>query len=185
MLVTTCALAIATALGRPYLRMIAINIGKQIGSIPLLICAFMLGTLAALVTTITSFTENESSQPLYQIVDLFKVFLIESILLTVASFKSRELLLVFAYLVGVTSSLFQSILTKLEYNSEVSRLSRLRVGIEVIRASSGSLIKFCMEVMLASACFHICRNILLTYKVRVKRIPSRRRLHGEGIEVRR
>ena len=105
-------------------------------------------------------------------------------LLTVASFQSRELWLVFAYLVGVTSSLFQTLLTRLEYNSEVSRLSRLTIGIEVIRASSGSLIKFAMEVMLASACFHICRNILLTYKLRVKRIPSRRRLYGEGIEVR-
>ena len=159
--------------------MIATDFGKQIGSIPLLIFAFMLGTCASLITIITP--HHESRESLYQTVNLFKVFLIESLLLTVASYKSRELLLVFAYLLGVTSSLFQNILMRLEYQSENSSLSRLTIGIEVLRACSGSLLEFCMEVVLASACFYIVRNILLQYKVRVKRIPSLRRLHGEAV----
>ena len=177
MLVTTIALATATALGKPYLKMIATEFGKQIGSIPLFISAFTLGTLATLIT-ITPY--HESSQSLYQTVNLFKVFLIESLLVSVASYKSRELLLVFAYLVGVTSSLFQTILIRLELKSEESSLSRFTIGMEVLRASSGSLLEFCIEVVLASACFYIVRSVLLTYKVRVKRIPSRRRrLDGE------
>ncbi|GFH47794.1 predicted protein [Chaetoceros tenuissimus] len=180
MLVTTITLAIATALGRPYLRMIATEFEKQIGSIPLFISAFMLGTCAAFLT-ITPHHERES---LYHTVNLFKVFVIESLLLSVASIKSRELLLVFAYLVGVTSSLFQTILMRLEYNSEESSLSRLTIGVKVLRASSGSLLEFCIEVVLASFCFYIVRSVLLTYKVRVKRIPSRRRiLDGEGVGV--
>ena len=184
MLVTTITLAIATALGRPYLRMIATDFGKQIGSIPLLISAFMLGTCATFITIITP--DHESRESLYHTVNLFQLFFIESLLLTVASIKSRELVLVFAYLVGVTSSLFQTILMKLEYNSEIKSLSRLTIGVEVIKASSGSLLEFCIEVVLASACFYICRNILLQYKVQVKRIPSkRRRLDGEGSEVER
>ncbi|GFH47781.1 predicted protein [Chaetoceros tenuissimus] len=183
MLVTTITLAAATSLGRPYLKMIAMDFGKQIGSIPLFISAFTLGTLATLIT-ITPYHETES---LYQTVDLFKVFWIESLLVSVASIKSRELLLVFAYLVGVTSSLFQTILMRLEFDSEKSSLSRFTIGMEVLRASSGSLLEFCIEVLLASACFYICRNTLLTYKVRVKRIPSRRRrldAGGVGAEVR-
>ena len=72
MLVTTITLAIATALGRPYLKMIATDFGKQIGSIPLLIYAFMLGTLATLITIITP--HHESRESLYQTVNLFKVF---------------------------------------------------------------------------------------------------------------
>ena len=177
MLVTTITLAIATALGKPYLRMIATEFGKQIGSIPLLISAFMLGTCATFIT-ITPYHERES---LYNTVNLFKVFWIESLLVSVASYKSRELLLVFAYLVGVTSSLFQTILIRLELKSEESSLSRFTIGMEVLRASSGSLLEFCIEVVLASACFYIVRSVLLTYKVRVKRIPSRRRLDGEEI----
>ena len=76
---------------------------------------------------------HESRQSLYQTVNLFRVFLIESLLLTVASYKSRELSLVFAYLLGVTSFLFQNILMRLEYESEMKSLSRLTIGIEVLK----------------------------------------------------